>query len=333
MQVKAEAASAIHVGIDVSKAHLDVHLHPLGERLRVSNDARGHIHLAKQLRQHPVALVLMEPTARYHCAVHRQLHDSGVPVALANPLRALRFAQACGTLAKTDAIDAAMLAHMAERLEPDPVAPPTPAQAELQELTSARRAAIDERTALTNQCAAATGTFLRRELANRLRTLGRHIARLDARIETMIRADPELDRKARILRSIPGVRPVVTLTMLALLSELGRVTARQAAALAGLAPFAHDSGTSQPKRRIHGGRAQLPACSTWQRSSPAAAIPTSNASTRASLNAANPPSSRSPPLPERSSSWQTRSSPKTVCGPQMQLDRQDRCSTLLETNG
>lgn len=257
MQGKAEAAPTIHVGIDVSKAHLDVHLHPLGERLRVTNDACGHINLVEHLRQHPVALVLLEPTARYHCGVHRELHEAGVPVALADPLRARRFAQACGTLAKTDAIDAAMLAHMAERLEPDPVAPPTPAQAELQELTSARRAAIDERTALSNQHAAATGAFLRRELANRLRTLARHIARLDARIDAMIHTDPELDRKARILRSIPGVGPVVTLTMLALLSELGRVTAKQASALAGLAPFARDSGTSQPKRRIHGGRAQL----------------------------------------------------------------------------
>ena len=257
MQEKAEATPTIHVGIDVSKAHLDVHLHPLGERLRVTNDAHGHRHLVALLTQHAVALVLMEPTSRYHRAVHRRLHEAGLPVALANPLRARLFAQASGTLAKTDAIDAAMLARMAERLGPDPVAPPTPAQEELQELASARQAAIAERTALGNRLAAATSAFLRRELATRLRALERHIARLDSTIDAMIRADHELDRKARILRSIPGVGPVTSLAFLAQLGELGRITAKQAAALAGLAPFARDSGTSQPKRRIHGGRAQL----------------------------------------------------------------------------
>lgn len=197
MQEKAEATPAIHVGIDVGKAHLDVHLHPLGERLRVTNDAHGHHTLVERLTRHAVALVLMEPTARYHRAVHRRLHEAGLPVALANPLRARLFAQACGMLAKTDAIDAAMLAHMAERIGPDPVAPPTPAQAELQELASARQAAIAERTALGNRLAAAASAFLRRELATRLRTLERHIARLDAHIAAMIvasRRNPDLKR-------------------------------------------------------------------------------------------------------------------------------------------
>lgn len=241
----------------MSKAYLDVYLHPLGERLRVTNDSPGHRRLAAHLARHPVTLVLMEPTARYHRAVHRRLHEAGLPVAMANPLRARLFAEACGQRAKTDAIDAAMLARMAERLGPDPVVPPTPEQEALQELASARQAAIAERIALGNRLDAASGGFLRRELASRLQAVLRHIKRLEARIETMIRADRELDRKARILRSIPGVGPVTTLAFLAQLAELGRINAKQAAALAGLAPFARDSGTAQPRRRIHGGRAQL----------------------------------------------------------------------------
>jgi transposase len=152
MQGKAETARAagLHVGIDVSKMYLDVYLHPLGERLRVTNDAEGHRRLVAFLARHVVALVLMEPTSRYHRALHRRLHEAGLPVALANPLRARLFAEACGQHAKTDAIDAAMLARMAERLGLDPVAPPTPEQEELQELASARQAAIAERIALAN---------------------------------------------------------------------------------------------------------------------------------------------------------------------------------------
>jgi transposase len=257
MQGKAAAAPTIHVGIDVSKAHLDVHLHPLGERLRVANDPDGHRRLCDRLGRHVVALVVMEPTARYHRAVHRLLHEAGFKVALVPPLRARLFARACGQPAKTDAIDAAMLASMGQRLAPEPVAPPTPTHEAIQELAAARQAAVAERVAIENRRAAATDAFLRRELATRLRAITGHIQRLDARLAEQVHADPVLDRKARILRSIPGIGPVTTIALIAQLGELGRLSAKQAAALAGLAPFARDSGTTHPKRHIHGGRAAL----------------------------------------------------------------------------
>jgi transposase len=259
MQGKAETkpATALYAGIDVSKAKLDAQLHEMGERLQVANDTGGHGRLVERLKSHGVVRVMMEPTSHYHRDIHRQLHEAGIGVVLINPLRARLFAQACGKLAKTDAIDAAMLARMAAQTDLEPVAPPSAVQQELQELTSARRAAIAERVALNNRHGATTNAFLKRELANRLRSLIGHIARLETRIEALIKTDPDMSRKARILRSIPGVGPVTTQALLAQLAELGQMSAKQVAAITGLAPFARDSGTMQGKRHIHGGRADL----------------------------------------------------------------------------
>lgn len=259
MQGKAETkpATALYAGIDVSKARLDAQLHEMGERLQVANEAGGHACLVERLKAHGVIRVMMEPTSHYHREIHRRLHEADIGVVLINPLRARLFAQAHGKLAKTDAIDAAMLARMAAQTELKPVAPPSARQQELQELTSARRAALAERTALNNRLGAATMTFLKSELTRRLRSIARHIDRLQARIDALIKVDPEMSRKARILRSIPGIGPVTTQALLAQLAELGQLTAKQVAALTGLAPYARDSGTMQGKRHIHGGRADL----------------------------------------------------------------------------
>jgi len=256
-KVTTEETASVYVGVDVCKDHLDVCLHPLGERFRVGNDRDGRRALVRRLGRHKVALVAMEPTSKYHRSAHRQLATAGFAVALVNPLRARLFAEACGRLAKTDAIDAAMLALMAERLAPAPTAPPTLAEEQLEELASARSSAIAERVALDNRRSMASAPFLRRELAARLRSLDRHIARLEREIDIAIAADPATARRAEILRSIPGVGPVTTIAFLAWMREIGQLNAKQAAALAGLAPVAHDSGPARGKRRIRGGRGAL----------------------------------------------------------------------------
>lgn len=248
---------AVYVGIDVCKDHLDVCLRPRGERFRVANDRSGHRLLARRLSSHTVALVAMEPTAKYHRGAHRHLVARGFAVALVNPLRARLFAEACGRLAKTDAIDAATLALLAERLTPGPTLPPDHAQELLAELAGARAAAVAERVALDNRRQAAASPFLRRALAARLRGLDRHIATLDKQIAAAIAADPATARRAHILRSIPGIGPVAATTLLAQLAEIGQLTAKQAAALAGLAPTARDSGQAHRQRHIRGGRSQL----------------------------------------------------------------------------
>lgn len=255
-----EAMMPVYAGIDVCKERLDIHLHPLGESFSVANDAAGQRHLLRRLVKAGVVLAVMEPTSTYHRACHRHLAAGGVAVALVNPLRSRLFAEACGELAKTDAIDARMLALLAERLEPGATAPPSPIEEELQELAHARSAAIADRTALSNRLETTGLAFLRRELARRINSLARHIERLEARIEALIASDPATARTAVIVRSIPGVGPVGVLAILAWLREIGRICGKQAAALAGLAPFARDSGPSQSRRSIRGGRAELRRC-------------------------------------------------------------------------
>lgn len=256
-KVHAEAMAAVYVGIDVSKERLDVHLHPLGERLALANDAGGWRHLHRRLARAGTALVVMEATSKYHRAVHRRLHAGAIPVAVVNPLRARLFAEASGRLGKTDAIDARMLALMAEQLAPEPTAPLSPAAEALQELVRARATAVAEKTAAGQRRAVAATAFLRRELAARLKTLESHIARLEAEIERIIAADPDLARRQAVLKSIPGIGPITAISLLAGLAELGRCSDKQIASIAGLAPHPRDSGNSRGQRRTGGGRSSL----------------------------------------------------------------------------
>lgn len=257
VQDKTDRADAIFVGIDVSKDRLDVCLHPTAERFAVTNDAPGRRALLRRLRPHAIVLVAMEPTAKYHRAAHRHLHEAGLPVALVNPLRARRFAEALRQLAKTDRLDAAVLALFAERMRPAPTTPPSPYQQLLAELVGARTAAIAERVALANRRKAATSPFLRRTLATRLCGINRHLAALDKEIAATIATDPVIARRAALLRSIPGIGPVAATALIAQLGEIGRLSAKQAAALVGLAPIARDSGQAYGQRHIRGGRSSL----------------------------------------------------------------------------
>lgn len=257
-KVMTEAAMPrVYVGIDVCKERLDVHVHPAGEHFHVANDAGGWRCLRRRLAAHQVELVVMEPTSKYHRMAHRHLHAVGIAVALVNPRNARLFAKAVGQLAKTDRIDARLLALIGERLQPAETLPPSAEQEALEELAGARSAALADRVALSNRRATTTSSFLRRELARQLRNLDAYVARLEAEIEAMIAADPVMARQAVIIRSIPAMGPVNVLAILTGLKEIGQVNGKQAAALAGLAPFADDSGPRQGRRRIQGGRANL----------------------------------------------------------------------------
>lgn len=249
------AMTPVYAGIDVCKEWLDIHLHPSGQRLRVANDRLGMRRLKRTLAGLPVVLVVMEATGKHHRAAPRFLHAAGLGVAVVDPLRARLFAKACGLLAKTDRIDARLLALMGEALEPTQT-PPLPAvMEELQELVNARCAAIAERTALANRRGEATTAFLRGELQRRLLALENHIKRLDVEIERRIAADPALARRQAILVSIPGVGVVTAAALIAGLGELGACSGKQAAMLAGVAPIACDSGERIGRRAIRGGRA------------------------------------------------------------------------------
>lgn len=254
VSLEPSAEVPVYIGIDVCKDWLDVHLHPLGRRLRVANDRDGLKALKRALRPHAVALVVMEATGKYHRLAHRTLHAGGLRVAVVNPLRARLFAEATGTLAKTDAVDARLLAILGEGLAPGATAPAPEAMDALRELVRARTAATAEATALVNRRHASQVPFLKRELKRRIDSLRRHGARLTAEIDRRIAADAVLARRRVILTSIPSVGPVVATTLLADLAELGDCSAKGVALLAGLAPIACDSGERTGERHIKGGR-------------------------------------------------------------------------------
>ena len=250
-------AARTYAGVDVSKGRLDVHLHSIGGKLRLSNDAAGLRQLARALRGLGPARVVMEATGKFHRLAHRSLHGAGFAVSVVNPARARHYANAIGVLAKTDPVDARVLALYGATLDPRADAPAPANLAALQELAHARQAAMAERTALINRRGAAETAFLRAELARRVAAAETHVARLDAEAARIVAADKGLARRREVLMSIPGVGPVTALAMLADLAEMGACANKKIALLAGLAPVNRDSGGKVGQARIAGGRAHV----------------------------------------------------------------------------
>ncbi len=243
----------IVAGIDVSKSRLDVHAN--GDDGGFANGKEGFRALHGWLRERGVTHVVVEATGRYHRQLHQSLHDRGYIVHVVNPLRARRFAEALGQVAKSDRIDARALAAFGE-VGGLPAAQPKPeALQELERLLVAREALVDTRTSLTARIREIGGTTaaaaaLKRALAGIVEEIGV----LDAGIATAIDADPGLARRRDILVSVPGIGPVTAAALICWMPELGTLGSRQAAALLGVAPFARDSGTLSGARRIRGGR-------------------------------------------------------------------------------
>ena len=247
----------VYLGIDVSKARLDVYVHPIGRTFAVSNDADGLKRLKKAVADCDVALVVMEATGKFHRLAHRFLHDSGFKAAIVNPVRSRKFAEALGALAKTDAIDARVLAILGASLRPSAAAPAPENLESLQELTRGRNGAVESRTAVRNQIGASKTPALIRELKRQLRALETAIANLEAEIRCRIEADPVMARRFQILISIPGIGPAAAVALLAGLNEIGQLSAKEAAMIVGLAPVANDSGERRGTRSIRGGRSNV----------------------------------------------------------------------------
>jgi transposase len=245
------------VGIDVSKDWLDIHILPVGERLRVANTCEGIRQLKRWLARFELALVVVEATGKWHRHVYRSLAASALPVAVVDPFRLRMFAKAQGILAKTDRLDARVLAQYAAVMAPPVRAPEPRSLEELRELVVARASAVEQQTALKNQRSAATVKFLQRQLDRRIERGDRDIAALDAAILQRVKADDGLARRYAILTSIAGIGFVAAATLLASLPELGSVTVKQVAMLAGLAPIADQSGKREGARVVWGGRANV----------------------------------------------------------------------------
>lgn len=254
---EARAETAVYAGIDVCKAWLDVYLHPSGQTMRVANSQEGCKRLARELTGAPVALIVMEATGKLHRLAHRLLSQAGFAVAVVNPYRSRKLADALGQLAKTDAIDARLLALYGVTLQPEATPVAAAIVTELQELVLAQQAAKAAQTALKNQYNAAGSLVLKQLLKAQLKLQAGLVAALKKAIKTLLAKDPVLQRRYELLTSIKGIGPVVAATLVACLSELGLLAGAQIAALVGVAPINCDSGERRGQRRIRGGRAPV----------------------------------------------------------------------------
>jgi transposase len=244
-------------GIDISKDHLDVHLHPSGATRRVTNDKAGHKALLRWFSRLGVERIVFEATGPYHRLVERALTAAGLRFAKINPRQARRFAEATGQLAKTDRVDAAMLARFGALLQPEARVPKSDVLDELTELVAARRALVKDRTACLNRAKVLRIQLLKSQASQRLRQIEAHIAAVDRLCLELVMSDQTLAERLAILTSIPGLGEATAVAILADMPELGEIEPKQAASLAGLAPMARESGQWRGKSFIRGGRAHV----------------------------------------------------------------------------
>lgn len=249
----------IHVGIDVSKERLDVCLMPKGQTFSVANDPAGIDSLLGVLNEDSERypeLVVLEASGRYERPVSVALAAAGIAVAVVNPRQARDFAKATGKLAKTDRIDACILARFAAAVEPRPSVLPDEEARHLQDSLARRRQLLDMLTAESNRFGMASTAVAKRIRAHII-WLQRELSRTDRELEEAVEASEVFKENEKLLRSVPGVGPVLARTLLAELPELGTLTHKRLSALVGVAPFNRDSGTFRGKREVWGGRAPV----------------------------------------------------------------------------
>lgn len=244
------------VGIDVSKATLDVAVLPSSEELQVANDASGIEVLVKKFRSEAVDLVVMEATGGYETAVAAALVGSGLRVAVVNPRQIRDFAKATGRLAKNDRIDAQVIGAFGQAIEPEIVRLPDEDARELEALLVRRRQLVAMRVQEVNRLGLAQGA-MRKNIKAHIEWLEKQIDRLDVDITAGLRSSPAWRAKDELLRSFKGVGPVTSSTLVIAVPELGQLDRRAIASLVGVAPFNCDSGVMRGRRSIYGGRSQV----------------------------------------------------------------------------
>ncbi len=246
----------VYVGIDVSKSHLDVAVLPTKEAWRVKNDEVDIEQLTVRLGELEPELVVMEATGNYEIPLAAALQVAGLPVRVVNPRQARDFAKATGKLAKTDSIDAAVLAHFAEGIKPEPRALRDEEAQGLMAILARRSQLIGMLTAERNRLGRAPRPLRRRLLAH-IKWLDKELSHTDDDLRTAVKASPMWAAKDQILTSTPGVGPIVSITLLAELPELGSLNRKEIATLVGVAPLNRDSGAFRGKRIVWGGRARV----------------------------------------------------------------------------
>jgi len=249
-------SKTVYIGIDVCKAHLDVAVSPAGKQWQFANDAQGIEDLVKQVARLKPALIVLEATGGYELAVAAALAAAELSVAVVNPRQVRDFGRARGILAKTDKIDAALLADFAATVRPEARPLPDEQAQELKALVSRRRQLQQMITAEKNRLSSAP-QILRSSIEATIDWLKKQLADIDDQTRKSIQNSPVWRAKDELLQSVPGIGTKTSAMMIGGLSELGTLTGKQIAALVGVAPFNRDSGKHRGKRVCWGGRAQV----------------------------------------------------------------------------
>lgn len=249
--------AACCVGIDVSKADLDIYAFPVKRRFRVSNDEKGVKELIAHLGDLKDAVVVLEATGGFESYTAAALGTAGFNVVIVNPRQVRDFARALGRLAKTDRIDAEVLALFGDRVRPAPRALPDASLRTLEALITRRRQLLEMLGAERNRLAQVDDRDVRRRIQRHVNWLQQELKTVDSDLDDTIRRSPLWRAKDDLLRSVPGVGQVTSYTLIAEFPQLGTLGRKQAAALCGLAPFNVDSGTFAGRRQIWGGRAPV----------------------------------------------------------------------------
>ena len=243
----------VHIGVDIAKASFQADLQ--WKSRNFPNTPTGHRKLAAALPAG--AFIVMEATGSYHLALLRFLHSSAIPAAVVNPTRVRAFAKAIGIMAKTDPVDAALLSRFGAATQPPAAVAPHPDRAALKELCTVRDALLTESINWTNLAEHHQTKEARRFAQTRLAQVKRDLAKVEKRIGVLLRASRELSAAAGVLLDCKGVGPVTTAILLSSMPELGHLNRSEAGSLAGLAPYANDSGSHNGKRRIRAGRPRV----------------------------------------------------------------------------
>jgi transposase len=247
----------VYVGIDVSKDSLDVHVRPGGEAFSIASDAEGVAALIERLRGFGPSLVALEATGGFETVAAGAMASAGLPVVVVNPSQVRAFAQALGQRAKTDPIDAMVIARFAEATRPVVRALPDEEVRLLSDLVARRRQIVQMLVAERQRLARALEPRLKKSLGRLIRALQKELAQIDGDIDQAVRASPIWRRNEDLLQSVPGVGKIVARTLMAELPELGTLNRREAAAITGLAPFTQTSGRWRGKSFTSGGRASV----------------------------------------------------------------------------
>jgi len=254
--MRIQESKKVFIGIDVSKNHLDVAIRPTEETYQVNNDEEGVAELVWRIQQISPALIVMEATGGYETLAASALGVAGEPLAIVNPRQARDFAKSLGRLAKTDKIDASMLAHFGEATRPKVSKLPDKQTESLQAMLVRRRQLINMLVAEKNRYGM-THESQRESVLKHIEWLEAELAEQDEALQEELQQSPVWQEKEKVLQSVPGVGPVTVMTLLAELPELGQINRKKIAALVGVAPYNCDSGKMHGKRAIWGGRATV----------------------------------------------------------------------------